>query len=96
MTSEADEVRVTYRGSAQLAFALAECLEGEGAEVIWTPPEEQSSSSGGLHEITIDMAVCAADEVSESASLAVARAGRDKFRTRFPDGGTVELEGDHE
>ena len=96
MTSEDDEVRITYRGSAQLAFALAECLEGEGAEVIWTPPEEQSSSSGGLHEIIIDMAVCASEEVSESASLAVARAGRDKFRTRFPDGGAVEIEGDHE
>jgi len=95
MTNEDDEVKVTYRGSAQLAFALVECLEGEGAEVIWTPPQEQSSSSGGLHEIIIDMAVCASDEVSESASLTVAKAGRDKFRARFPDGGTVEIEGDH-
>ena len=95
MTNEDDEVTVTYRGSAQLAFALAECLEGEGAEVIWTPPPEQSSNSGGLHEIIIDMAVCASDEVSKAASLAVARAGRDNFRARFPDGGTVEIEGDH-
>jgi hypothetical protein len=96
MTSDDGPVRVTYRGSAKLAFALAECLEGEGAEIIWTPPEEHRSRSGRLHEIIIDMVVCASEETAESASLAVARAGRDKFRKRFPDGGTVEIEDDHE
>ena len=85
-------VRVTYRGSIQSAFALVECMEGAGAEVIWTPPVEQRNSSGVLHEIIIDLLVSDSEDPAESASLEIAKSGRAEFLKRFPDRGTVEIE----
>ena len=87
-------MRVTYRGDLTHAYALVECLETEGAEVIWTPPDEHGNRSMGRHEVIIDMDVYASEQTDQSASLAVARAARDSFRKRFPAKGSVEIADD--
>ena len=96
MTSSNGPVTVTFRGSLESALTLVECLEDKGAEVIWAPPEEPRTKSGVPHEIIIDLMVYASEDTAESASLAVARAGRDEFRKRVPDAGSVEVHDAHE
>ncbi len=84
MPDDKEGVQVTYRGPAPLASALVSAIEQEGGTVDWDAPEERRGAGQGLHEVVVGLFVCATYDVTKAAALAAARAGRDRFRARFP------------
>jgi hypothetical protein len=76
---------VTYNGMPRYAHTLVECLQAEGVEVSWTPPEE---TRGGVAEVIGSFVTAIATDGPETA----VHAGVDRFRSDFPGKGRVQVD----
>jgi len=87
-----EPARVTYEGPDVLSSALVNAIEREGGRVEWDPPEKRRGGVGPdiAETVLVNLIVWG---ITKSATAA-ARAGRDRFRKRYPGAASIEIEGD--
>ena len=74
---------VTYKGMPRYAHTLVECLQAEGVEVSWTPPEEPR---GGVAEVigSVVSAIAVDGLTSRPRVSHPSRFGQDRSRPLTP------------